>query len=233
MTTSHLGFLVRGRTLGPGNYDVRYSVSQLGRTAGIPLLHLVGQLDVRLLARIVLFRLGELFRDDELRDIDAIAEQVRNVSLRILHSAVGISLDEDLLQTVVHESRHQLTVVPSDSLDSLAIHLVVLIGTREVEAGVAFLVDQQVRIVYLLELELDGLHKLGRNVLGCLSSHFHGLGDCFDAKLDHDGVCVSVDDDRIVFGSTGAVVFALDLVLCKLDHHPSEGSDALGDLKTR
>lgn len=55
-------------------------------------------------------------------------------------------------------------------LDALGVHLVVLVGPRPVQAGVALLVDEQVRKVDLLELELDGLDELGRDEIGRLGA---------------------------------------------------------------
>jgi hypothetical protein len=61
---------------------------------------------------------------------------------------------------------------------------------------------------------------------------FHGLGDRRDAKLDHDGVGVAVDDLSVELVSVLDLVPRLDLVLRELDHLPAERSHTLGDLET-
>lgn len=64
--------------------------------------------------------------------------------------AVFIPVYEDFLQTGVDEVRHQGGVVPADSLNAFAVHLVVCVCTGgEIQAGVALLVDEQVRIINL------------------------------------------------------------------------------------
>ena len=60
----------------------------------------------------------------------------------------------------------------------------------------------------------------------------HGLGDRRDAKLDHDGVGVAVDDLSVELVSVLDLVPRLDLVLRELDHLPAERSHTLGDLET-
>lgn len=56
-------------------------------------------------------------------------------------------------------------------LDTLRVHLVVLLGASPVQAGVPLLADEEVGEVDLLELELDRLDELGRDKVG-------GLGTC-------------------------------------------------------
>lgn len=63
---------------------------------------------------------------------------------------VCVPLYEDFLQAGVDEVRHQGAVVPPDSLNAFTVHLIVCVcAGGEVEAGVAFLIDQQVRVVHL------------------------------------------------------------------------------------
>ncbi len=57
---------------------------------------------------------------------------------------------EDFLQTGVDEVSHQRAVVSADSLNAFTVHFVVSVCTGgEIEACIALLVDQQVRIVNL------------------------------------------------------------------------------------
>lgn len=58
-------------------------------------------------------------------------------------------VDENTAQTLTNEIRHERAVVAPHRLDTFTIHAVVLVGLGEVEAGVAFLVDEQVRKVDL------------------------------------------------------------------------------------
>lgn len=59
-------------------------------------------------------------------------------------------VDEDFLQASVNKIGHKGAVVPADGFDAFAVHLVVRVRAGgEVEAGIALLVDQQVREVHL------------------------------------------------------------------------------------
>jgi len=48
-----------------------------------------------------------------------------------------------------------MPVITANGLQSLAVHFVVFVGVGEVQASVAFLVDEQVREVAFLELQFD------------------------------------------------------------------------------
>jgi len=52
---------------------------------------------MRLLGRVV--GLGQLLGDDEVRDVDAVAQQVGDGLLGVLDGAVGVALNQELLQT--------------------------------------------------------------------------------------------------------------------------------------
>ena len=79
----------------------------------------VGQLTMSLLASILRVRLGQLFCYDQLRYVDAIAQQVRYGLFGVLHGSVWISVDEDLLQATVDEVGHQGAVVAAHCLNAL------------------------------------------------------------------------------------------------------------------
>ena len=127
---------------------------------------------------------------------------------------------------------YQCAIVSTNCLDSFAIHLVVFVRSSEVETGVSLLVDQQVRMVNFLELELDRLDELLGHVRGGLLSEFHGFGDCLNAEFDHDGVSVTVNDLGIELVSVIDGVPLLHFVFGEFNHFTSEGCDALRDLKT-
>ena len=55
------------------------------------------------------------------------------------------------------------TTAPSTHLDTLCIHLIILLRAGPVQARVSLLADEQVREVDLLELELDRLDKFCRD----------------------------------------------------------------------
>uniref|UniRef100_A0A0K8RA20 Putative dna polymerase delta catalytic subunit n=1 Tax=Ixodes ricinus TaxID=34613 RepID=A0A0K8RA20_IXORI len=118
---------------------------------------------MRLLGGVFPVILGQFLRDHQLRDVHSVAEEVGNRLLRKRHSPVGIPVNENLLKAGVNEVGHKGAVVPADGLDALAVHLVVCVRPRVEQPGVALLVDQQVREVGLLELEVDGAHNLLRH----------------------------------------------------------------------
>jgi hypothetical protein len=60
-----------------------------------------------------------------------------------------IPVNKQFAETSVHHVGHQGAVVPANSLDTLAVHLVVCFRPGVVETSVAFLVDQQVREIHL------------------------------------------------------------------------------------
>ena len=60
-----------------------------------------------------------------------------------------LPVDKNHLKTCVDEIGHQGAVVSAHGLDALAVHLVMNLWTREVEASVALLVDQQIRVIHL------------------------------------------------------------------------------------
>ena len=91
---------------------------------------------------------------DYLRNVDSVAEQVRDILLCVFHGPVGVSVDEDFLEAFVHDPPHQGAVVSSHRLNSLHVNLVVFVGPGEVEASIPLLVDQQVREVDLKKASL-------------------------------------------------------------------------------
>ena len=107
-----------------------------------------------LLGRVFLLRPRQLLRDDQLGDVDAIAEQIGDRLLRVFDGGVRVSLDEDQVQASVDEIGDKRAIVPSHRLDSLAIHLVVLVCLSEVQPGVTLLVDQKVWKVNLQKCEV-------------------------------------------------------------------------------
>lgn len=81
------------------------------------------------------------------------------------------------------------------NLDTLRIHLVVLLGLGPIQSRVSLLVDQQVRKIDLLELEFDRFDELCGNKVGSLAP-YHGWSSapqsfqtttCFDTPI-----CITV-----------------------------------------
>ncbi len=62
-------------------------------------------------------------RDDELRDVDAVAEQVGDGPFDVFDGAVRVAFDEDLLEAGGHHVGHHGAVVTTHCLDALAVHL--------------------------------------------------------------------------------------------------------------
>ena len=68
--------------------------------------------------------------------------------------------------------------------------------------GVSLFVHEQVRVVDLLELNFDWFGEDGTDVVGGLRGHRHGLRDRWIAKVNHDGVGITIDN-------IGAVLIAI------------------------
>ena len=188
---------------------------------------------MRLLGGVVLVGLGELLGDDQLGDVDSVAQEIGYVLLGVFHGAIWIPLDEDLPQALVHHPGHQGAVVSPHGFDALTVHFVVLIRTGVIEASVPFFVYQKVGKVDLLELQLNGLDKLVGDVAGGFLAVLHGIGHRVDAELDHNGVSVAIDDFGVKRVAVLDCVLALHFVLGLFDHHSAEGGDTLRNLQTR
>ena len=93
------------------------------------------------------------------------------------------------------------------------------------EPRVALLVHEEVRVVDLLKLKLDGLDECLRDDPRRFLSKSHRLCEICGAKLDHHRVSVAVDDLRVVLVAILTRVVRLHLVLCRLDHLPAESRD--------
>lgn len=140
------------------------------------LIRPLSQLHMRLFARVLLSSACQLLGDDQLADVNAVAQQVGDHFFGMIHSTLRIPKDtshqlwlpsftfnlatiaksvcvpvyEDSLQTGVNEVSHQRAVVSSDSLNAFTVHFVMRVCTGgEIQACVALLVDQQVWVVHL------------------------------------------------------------------------------------
>ena len=88
----------------------------------------------------------------------------------------------------------------------------VVLWRRDASArGVPLLVHQQVRVVDLLELELDRLDEAARHHVGRLLPHRHRLLQVGGPKLDHHRVGVAVHHHRVVLLPVRRRVVRLDL----------------------
>lgn len=58
----------------------------------------------------------------------------------------------------------------STHLNTLGVHFVPLVGLRPVETGIALFADEQIREVYLLELQLDRLDELLCYLQSCIGT---------------------------------------------------------------
>ena len=210
---------------------------------------------MRLLRGVVGF--GQGFRDDELRQVDLVLQEVRDDLLRVIFGALDIALDEHLAQASVDHGHDEPAVVSSNGLpsngpvrrlkatdestakdktylDTFRVHLVVLLRLGPVQSSVSLLADEEVREVNLLELELDRLDELGRDVLSRIRAFLyrsvvsglskttsltrsrltesHGSFEIWATEADHDGISVAVDDPRVIVVAVGGVVSSFDLL---------------------
>jgi len=56
-------------------------------------------------------------------------------------------------------------------LNALRFHFIVLFGFRPIQSGIAFLADEQIRPIDLLEFQFDRGDELGGDEGGCLSTY--------------------------------------------------------------
>ncbi len=76
--------------------DVRHAVAHGRGWPCISFAHSFGKLDMGLLALVVVGGLAELFGDDQLGDVNAVAEQLRDGVLDIRDGPFDIALDQQL-----------------------------------------------------------------------------------------------------------------------------------------
>ena len=89
----------------------------------------------------------------------------------LLLSAINVSVNEDFMQHCLDDVLYQQAIVTTDSLDTLGIHLVVLLRLRPIQSSIPFLANEQVRKVDFLEFELDWLNELPCHEVCCFASY--------------------------------------------------------------
>ena len=111
-----------------------------------------------------------------------------------------IKLEKNILRRKkkICTTKKQMPVITANGLQSLAVHFVVFVGVGEVQASVAFLVDEQVREVAFLELQFDRFDEGCTDLFGGLLAQFHGLLQCGNAEFDHDRVGIAVNNFGVV-----------------------------------
>lgn len=120
-----------------------------GETAITRIHSPVGQFHVGLLPSVLIIAPGQFLRDDQLGDVDSVAEQVRDGLLGIFHSPHWVPVDEDFLQAGVDQIGHQGAVVPTHGLNPLAVHFIMDVSFGEIQTSVPLLVDEKVREIHL------------------------------------------------------------------------------------
>mmetsp|Transcript_104155 Transcript_104155/g.222546 ORF Transcript_104155/g.222546 Transcript_104155/m.222546 type:complete len:366 (+) Transcript_104155:554-1651(+) len=230
-----LALLVAFGAFGSSDHDIRHAVSAPRRIVRIPLPHALGQFHVRLFGCVVLSigTLAQGLRDHQQGEVDLVLQQVADDVLDVAHGPRDGLVDEDCAQARLHDLAHKAAVVAADGLNALGVELVVGLGPRPIEPGIALLVHEQVREVDLLELELDGLDEGGTNHVSRLLSQLHGLLDSVHSELHHHGVSVAIDDLGIVSVPLLNGVLRLHEVLGVVDHLAAEGRDTGRYLQAR
>ena len=76
--------------------DVCHTVAHSGRRPRVSLPHALGELHVRLLARVVLLGFAEGLGDHQLRNVDAVAQQVRNDLFGVVHGGIDVAVNQQL-----------------------------------------------------------------------------------------------------------------------------------------
>jgi len=97
-----------------------------------------------LFASVLRVRLGQLFGNDQLGDVDPIAQQVRYSLFGVLNGSVWITVNKDLLQATVDQVSHKRAIVAAYCLNAFTIHLVMYVRPCEVQSGITLLVDEKV-----------------------------------------------------------------------------------------
>ena len=95
----------------------------------------------------------------------------------VLFCALDVPVDEHLMEASLNDCLDKSAVITANSLwvisaswlgegmriaylDTLGVHLVILLWSRPVQSRITFLANEQVREVHLLELQLDWLDEL-------------------------------------------------------------------------
>ena len=234
-----LRLLVELRALRALHDDVGDAVPDDRRVQRVAPPDALDELDVRLLARVRVLRLGERLGDDQVRDVEPVHEQVGDGPLDVGDGLRDAAVDEDVVQDRADDVRDERAVVPADGLDALHVELVVGLRPRPEQPGVALLVHEHVREVDLLELEADGPREGLRDGDGGLPAEPHrrleelavGAHPLGAVEVDHDGVGVAVDDGRVPGVPVRLRVLPLDDGLRLVDHSAPVGGDGGADLE--
>lgn len=139
------------------------------------------------------------------------------------------------------------------NLNSLGIHFVKLVRVCPVESSISLLIDKKIREVCFFELKVDGFDEGLGNKLGSFAAELHDFGHVLHPKLDHDRICVTVNDlcvEVVPIGNGELFLHKLKNegdkhsatrskarkpkthLLCLRNHVTTIGSDARRDLQT-
>mmetsp|Transcript_69952 Transcript_69952/g.186383 ORF Transcript_69952/g.186383 Transcript_69952/m.186383 type:complete len:367 (+) Transcript_69952:50-1150(+) len=165
----------------------------------VPLSHLLGHRDVGSIRLVVRGRppLGQLLGQHQFRHLDAALLKVPDDLPHVLAGGVQRLVDEKQVEDALLHTSQQPAKIPSDKLNPFGLELIVLVGPRPGQRGVALFVHQQVWKVDLLKLHLDGLHKMLRNLVRRLLPQAHGLRYGLRLKIHHHTVRVAVQNDSV------------------------------------
>ncbi len=108
--------------------DVLHTIADLGRAAGVTLEHSLRQLHMgsTSLVLVVLRLLSQRLGDDQQGNIDVVLQQRGDGVLDVLDGALGVHVNQNLLQAHIDQQSDQTAVITTNGLNALAVHLVPL-----------------------------------------------------------------------------------------------------------
>ena len=164
--------------------------------------------------RVRVSRLGQALCDDQVGNVELVLQQVGNLALYVLLRAIGVRVEQNLVERRAHHILGQLRIVAAHRLESLAVEIVVLLRGRPERSRVPLFVHQQQRQVDLFKLELNGRDEqfLGDRV-GTLLSELDGSFHVWAPKLDKDAIRVAVDAHGIPLVPILPIVGLLGILL--------------------
>ena len=163
---------------------------------------------------------------------------------------IYVPVDQHLVQACLNDSGDQSTVVSSDSLstmtlqyhltphlpstylNALRIHLIILLRPCPIQSRIPLLVDQQIREIDLLKLELDRSLKFCRYKVRRFTTKPHDRLQICGSELHHYGIRIAVYDLGVVLLTVIDSVVCFDFLPRPFDHCSTIGGDTRRDRET-
>src|SRR5579862_2493391 len=86
----------------------------------------------------------------------------------LLLSPRNVPVYENLPQDRLNHILHKSAIISAHRLNALGVHLIVFLSSSPVQASVSLLVDKEIREVHFLELQLNWIDELRRDIRSCI-----------------------------------------------------------------